>query len=208
MLARMLRIRSLRRLHLAVPRLDVAAGEAVAVTGPSGSGKSLLLRAVADLDPNEGEVSAAGVDRAAVPAPRWRRLVTYVPADSGWWADTVAEHFTAPDAARPLLRAMRLPEEVLGWEVGRLSTGERQRCALARALVQDPPVLLLDEPTAALDPDAAAAVEALLRARLEAGAAMLMVTHDAAQAARLAARVLRLEGGAVVAGGGEAEAGP
>ncbi len=193
----MLRIRNLRRLNLTVPRLDVADGECVAVMGPSGAGKSLLLRAVADLDPNEGEVTAAGVDRAAVAAPRWRRLVAYIPADSGWWAETVAEHFAEPRAARPLLAAMGLPDEALGWDVARLSTGERQRCALARALVHDPPVLLLDEPTAALDPDAVAAVERLLHERLRRGFSMLAVTHDVAQAARLAARILRVDGGNV-----------
>jgi len=62
---------------------------------PSGAGKSLLLRAIADLDPNEGTVKLDGMLREAVPAPHWRSQVTYVAAEPGWWGDTVQEHFTA-----------------------------------------------------------------------------------------------------------------
>ena len=63
------------------------------VTGPSGAGKTVFLRMIADLDPNEGKVWLASEEREGMPATRWRRLVTYVPAESGWWADTVQEHF-------------------------------------------------------------------------------------------------------------------
>ncbi len=79
-----------------------------------------------------------------------------------------------------------------------LSTGERQRLAFARLLRRDPDVLLLDEPTAALDAEATERVEALVRARLDAGASVLIVTHSGDQAERLAGRRLRIEDGAVV----------
>ncbi len=78
--------------------------------------------------------------------------------------------------------------EQFGGEVARLSTGERQRLALVRALVLDSPVLLLDEPTGPLDPESVARVEALLAERLKLGAAMVLVSHDPAQSARLGGR--------------------
>ena len=83
----LLSIRDLRRLHLAAS-FDLDAGECVAVRGPSGSGKTQLLRAIADLDPNEGTVLLDGTPRETVPAPAWRRLVAYLPAEPGWGQDT------------------------------------------------------------------------------------------------------------------------
>ena len=186
----MLEIEALRTPLMGPVSLSVEAGACVAVLGPSGSGKSLLLRAVADLDPNEGAVRLDGEAREAMEADAWRRRVAFVPAESGWWADRVKEHF-AP-GAEPLLAALGLPD-ALDWEVSRLSTGERHRLALARALQIRPRALLLDEPTAALDAEATARVEALLAAR--GPAPLLLVTHDAAQADRLAARRYRMAGG-------------
>ncbi len=191
----MLDVRGLRRAGLGPVDLTLAAGECVALSGPSGAGKSLLLRAIADLDPNDGEVSLDGTAREAVAAPAWRRQVTYLAAESAWWDDRVAAHFDDPAAARPLAQMLGLPAAAMDWPVPRLSTGERQRLALARALALSPRVLLLDEPTAALDPEAAAAVEAVLRQRLGQGGAILLVTHDAAQARRLAGRGFRVEAG-------------
>lgn len=172
--------------------LDLAAGEIVAIRGPSGSGKSLLLRALADLDPAEGSVTLDGTPREAIPAPDWRRRVAYVPAESGWWSDRVRAHFA--DGA-DLVAALGLDPAALEWEVRRLSTGERQRLAIARALALKPKVWLLDEPTGALDAEAAARVEALLRQGRDEGAAILVVTHDAAQARRLADRTLYMNAG-------------
>lgn len=176
-------------------RLD--AGECLAVEGASGSGKSRLLRAIADLDPNRGEVRLDGRLRSAMPAPRWRRLVTYVWPDAGWWTDRVGDHFSDERAAAEWLPRLGLPDGALDWPVARASTGERQRLALVRALVQHPRVLLLDEPTGALDPDATARVEAVLRDLLAAGTGIILVTHDAGQARRLAHRRMRVEGGMV-----------
>jgi putative ABC transport system ATP-binding protein len=164
--------------------LELAAGERVFLSGPSGSGKTLLLRAIADLDPHPGEVWLDGVRRSTLPAPEWRRRVTLLPAEAHWWADLVGDHFPRPVA--PLLADLGFGPESLGWAVSRLSTGERQRLALARVLANGPEALLLDEATANLDPPNRERVEALVEAyRVEHGAAVLWVSHDPDQRARL-----------------------
>ena len=190
----MLTIAGLRGAHVGPIDLEIGTGECVTVVGASGSGKSLMLRAVADLDPNEGDVRLDGTSREALAAHAWRRRVALVPAESGWWADRVGEHFEDPSAARPLLAALGF-DDALGWDVGRLSSGERHRLAIVRALHLDPRVLLLDEPTAALDGTATARVEEVLRARLASGTSILLVTHDPGQAERLGNRTLVMRGG-------------
>jgi UDP-glucose/iron transport system ATP-binding protein len=174
--------------------MAMKAGECIAISGPSGAGKSLFLRMVADLDPNEGEAWLDGRERRSWAAPAWRRQAVYAAAEPGWWAERVSDHF-APEteaAARALLPELNLAPAMMDSALTRLSTGERQRLALVRALVLDPPVLLLDEPTGALDQDATSRVETVLRGRLARGAALLMVTHSAEQAARLGRRRLRM----------------
>lgn len=192
-----LQVRDLRT-HLIKPAsLSLSVGECIAISGPSGAGKTLLLRAIADLDPNEGLVCLDGRDRSTIVGPEWRRLVGYVPAEPGWWADTVGEHFSEWTAALAFVRDLGFPEEAKAWPIARLSTGERLRLALIRALMVRPKVLLLDEPTAALDPSSVAAVESLIATRVRAGLAVLWVTHDAEQAKRIAHRRLMVEGGQV-----------
>jgi ABC-type iron transport system FetAB ATPase subunit len=193
----MLQVHALTRPGLQPADLELGAGEALALLGPSGSGKSLLLRAIADLDPNEGTVSLDGRNRNDMPGPAWRRLVTYLAAEPGWWAERAADHFPDPAAARALLPKLALDDGCLEQPIAQLSTGERHRLALVRVLVQDPKVLLLDEPTSGLDQDTAHKVEALLRGRLEGGAALLFSTHDEALARRLGSRRLRIAGGAL-----------
>src|SRR5438093_6049582 len=181
-----LQVRNLRTSILKAASFSLSAGEALAVRGPSGPGKTLLLRAVADLDPNEGLVTLDGRDRSTISGPEWRRLVGYVPAEPGWWADTVGEHFGEWTAALALINDLGFPDDVKAWPITRLSTGERLRLALARALMMRPKVLLLDETTAALDVAAVAAVESLINARMRTGLAVLWVTHDVGQARRVA----------------------
>ena len=190
----MLRVESLCRSGLGPISLAVEDGECLAVTGPSGAGKSLLLRAIADLDPNDGAVIANAGARAEMPAPAWRSVVAYVPAEPGWWGDVVGDHFDPPFPVA-LVQSIGLEPEVFDSPVARLSTGERQRLALARCIARSPQVLMLDEPTAALDERSKLEVEAVLRRCLEDGASLLLVTHDSAQAARLAAHSIRLRAG-------------
>jgi len=189
-----LQVLDLRTNVLKPASLSLWAGECIALRGPSGAGKTLLL---ADLDPNEGLVCMNGRDRSTIAAPEWRRLVGYVPAEPGWWADTVGEHFSEWAAAVAFVRDLGFPEEAKAWPITRLSTGERLRLALIRALVVRPKVLLLDEPTAALDPASVAAVESLITTQLRAGLAVLWVTHDAEQAKRIAHRILVVKSGQV-----------
>jgi len=178
----------------------IDAGECLALTGPSGAGKTLLLRALADLDPSGGQVRVGGRERNGVPAPEWRRLVAYVPAEAGWWDDVVGPHMLAQTAAKDLIGALGFPEPaaVLAWPLSRLSSGERQRLALARGLLGAARVLLLDEPTSALDSESRGLVEDLLLARLAVGAAILLVSHDQAQVGSLAQRRLHMRQGELV----------
>lgn len=195
----MLRLEQLQPRGLDRFDLELSAGECIAVQGPSGSGKTLLLRAIADLDPCPGDVLLEGVSRSAMSGPAWRRRVMYVAAESGWWAERVGEHFEDWQDVSARHGSLGLPADCDEWPVQRLSTGERQRLALLRALEAAPSVLLLDEPTSGLDETAVAAVEELLDGHRRDGAALVWVTHDPAQAARVATRRLNLDPGRTVA---------
>jgi len=174
--------------------LSIAAGECISLRGASGCGKSLLLRAIADLDDHEGNVLLNGSTCDAIPAPRWRQQVALIPAESQWWFDEVGAHFPGEaDACGDWLKALGFSAETLNWQVSRLSSGEKQRLALVRALMNRPQVLLLDEPTASLDASNASMVEKLIADyRQQTQAAVLWVSHNPAQAARVATRHFQL----------------
>lgn len=175
--------------------LSVPAGQCAAIVGPSGSGKSLLLRMIADLDPNQGTVFLDGRNRASFAPPEWRRRVVYSAAEPGWWHDSVAPHFPpgpARSLAETLMPRLGLRPALLDSQVVLLSTGERQRMALIRSLALASPVLLLDEPTGALDQDSTGIVEAVLRERLAAGTAIVLVTHSPDQAQRFGQQRFRM----------------
>jgi ABC-type iron transport system FetAB ATPase subunit len=169
--------------------LNVAAGEIVCLSGASGSGKTRLLRAVADLEPHAGRVKLGGTERESVPAHEWRRRVMLVPAESQWWADTVGEHFCRP--MTEALVELDLPAEARGWMVARLSSGEKQRLALIRAASSWPAALLLDEPTANLDVTSTKRVERWLTDLIRTQQLpAIWVAHDAGQISRVADRHL------------------
>ena len=173
---------------------DAPSGGCAVISGPSGSGKSLFMRMIADLDPNDGEVRLNGTERRSVDGPSWRKSAPYVPSEAGWWLDNVIDHFaeTTREEARQLATGFGLVEGQFDAPVARLSTGERQRLAIIRALVLNSKALLLDEPTSALDTEDAMLVEAALQARLAQGCVIVMVSHDAGQAARLKATAYRM----------------
>jgi ABC-type iron transport system FetAB ATPase subunit len=191
-------LQQLRTHHVGPVDLEIAAGECVCIRGASGSGKSLLLRAIADLDAHEGDSLLDGCSCSAIPAPAWRRKVALMAAESQWWAETIGEHF--PTGCDPVwLERLGLPAAALAWTVARCSTGERQRLALLRTLARHPDAVLLDEPTGNLDEDSTAPVEALLGDyRRDHAAALLWVSHDPRQAARVAQRRFVLADGRLV----------
>ena len=194
----MLRIRDLRADGVDVRALDTQSGECVVIMGASGTGKSLMLRAIADLDPNDGEVSLNGSSRDNMPANEWRRRVALVPAESGWWADIVGEHLATGSNTDKLLADLGLPAEALRWTVSRLSTGERHRLAIVRALSHKPDVLLLDEPSSSLDQSSNERLEIVLKRLLGEGVSIVLITHDSAQAERLGDRTLTMTNGRLV----------
>lgn len=201
-----LHVKNLANRLLSGVEFEVAPGDCLTIAGPSGSGKSLLLRAIADIDPHDGEVFIDDQECCSVSGPQWRRLVAMVPAESQWWYETVGEHF--PAGVEVDFKSVGFNDEVRDWQVDRLSTGERQRLALLRTLALQPKALLLDEPTAALDEKSRKTVEALVETyRKENAIPVVWVSHDEEQIKRISSRHLLIEGGRLVEAGMEAGAG-
>ena len=178
--------------------LSISSGEVVCVSGASGSGKTRLLRAIADLEPHGGECMLGDLRQSETPAHRWRAQVMMVPAESQWWHETVGEHFDsgAGDAPGDALEALDLPAKAMDWSIDRLSSGEKQRLALIRALMREPRALLLDEPTANLDSDSIRRVERWLLEIIERRKLpTLWVAHDADQIERVSNRLFRIRDG-------------
>ncbi|MFG3192483.1 thiol reductant ABC exporter subunit CydD [Streptomyces omiyaensis] len=195
--------------------LTVEPGETVALVGPSGAGKSTLLDVVLGFtEPEEGgTVRVGGVDLAELDPEAWRERIAWVPQRPYLFAGTIAENvrLARPEASdEEVGEALRdagadsfvagLPEAartVLGEDGAGLSAGQRQRLALARAFLADRPLLLLDEPTAALDGETEAGVVDAVR-RLSAGRTVLLVVHRPALLA-VADRVVTIGSPAVPA---------
>ncbi|WP_229333005.1 ABC transporter ATP-binding protein [Halomonas sp. KAO] len=191
---------SLERLavgELADASLTIHAGEVHCLSGPSGSGKSRLLRAVADLEPHGGQVWLGDIAQSSLPAHAWRAKVMLVPAESQWWAERVGEHMPRPSDTD--LEALGFTPEVLDWQVARLSSGEKQRLALLRAISREPAALLLDEPTANLDDATTRRIETWLSQRIrERGWPVIWVAHNPDQIARVAQRHWRIAGSELI----------
>jgi putative ABC transport system ATP-binding protein len=186
--------------------LELPEGGCTVLVGPSGAGKSTLLRLCNRLEaPTAGVLRFRGDDVAALDPLRHRRRVGMVFQRPVAFGGTVLDNLRVArpeltvDGAAVALDQVGLPELFLEREQGSLSGGEGQRACLARTLLTEPEVLLLDEPTASLDADAAAGLERLTKDLAGRGTSLLWVTHDAAQAERLADRLVVVDGGRVEA---------
>jgi putative ABC transport system ATP-binding protein len=201
---------------LAPTDFGLSAGTRIALTGPSGSGKSVLLRALALLDPLDGgRILWHGkpIRRGAI--PRYRRSVAYVRQRPAQTDGTVESQLRYPyslavyrdlhfDRARAEQLAARAGRgaDFLDKRASELSGGEAQIAALLRVLQLDPDVLLLDEPTSALDPDSTRAIEALVSAWFDAAPdsrAYMWISHDPAQATRIGTSRMTMRSGVLSA---------
>ena len=188
--------------------LHVAAGELVTLLGPNGAGKTTLVETILGFRrPDGGTVRVGGLD----PVARHREVVAFTGAllqRGGVWfpmsptqaLDLTAAYYDNPRNPRELLALLGLDHCArTPWR--RLSGGEQQRTLLALALIGRPRLLVLDEPTAAVDPEGRQVVRALLRDECDRGTAVLLTTHELTEAERLADRVAILHNGHLVAQG-------
>jgi len=188
---------------------EVRTGEVLAIVGPSGSGKSSLLRLLNRLDePTGGTVYVEGIDYRNIEPRELRRKLGLVNQRPYLFPGTVEQNLRfgpeqrgetlSQDPIEQLLTRVGL-KGYASRNVANLSGGEAQRVSVARTLANSPLVLLLDEPTSALDETSKREVEsAIQRVVRDQGLTCIVVTHDTAQASRLAERALVLEAGRVV----------
>lgn len=178
-------------------------GECIGLSGESGSGKTRLLRALADMDEHSGGLQLEAALCEAAGAHVWRKQVALLPAESQWWRDSVGEHFCiSHDNAgsdcldQQAIERLGFSKDVMNWQVSRCSSGEKQRLSLLRLLVNRPRVLLLDEPTANLDPEKLKCVEQLIADYIaHEKACCIWVSHSEEQLQRVATRRFTITGG-------------
>lgn len=166
--------------HQQLLDLQLDGSQLLGVSGPSGIGKSVLFKMLADIIPFHGKIYLDGIESQTMAAPLWRQQVALLPAQSQWWYETAGAHFHAFDGE--LFAALGFDKDVLNWDIHRLSSGEKQRLACIRVLMNQPKVLLLDEPTANLDKHNRDRMEQLIRHYQQHNQApVLWISHDQEQ---------------------------
>lgn len=190
-------IQALTYLDCGPINLQIETSEIIGLNGSSGSGKSRLLRSLADLDEHTGNVSLQSVDQHSTKAHIWRSKVALLSAETYWWLDTVAAHFK--NYPKQQATELGFVNDVSAWQVSRLSSGEKQRLGLLRLLENNPDVLLLDEPTANLDPENAQLFEDFVTNYIyKHPACAIWVSHDVEQLKRISQRQYKMQNGQLV----------
>lgn len=204
---------NLQRSHVTVltdVNLTVYQGEVLTIIGPSGSGKSSLLRTINRLDDaHAGTIQLRGQDIQSLPVVELRRKIGMIFQKTAIFKGTVGDNIQtgpqlrgeqlSPADVLHLMDLASLPYDFLNRPAAELSGGQEQRLGIARALANQPEILLLDEPTSSLDPIATNHVEqALLRLKNDLGLTMIWVSHMVEQARRVSDRVLLLDAGRVI----------
>ncbi len=182
--------------HLGPYNLDIKKGEIAGISGPSGAGKTMFLRACADLEPHEGQLFLENKPVDEFKPADWRHKVTFLSTMSQWWYDKVGDHFSGMNT--DWLHQLGFDESVYQWSVSRLSSGEKQRLAVLRVLLLKPMILLLDEPTSNLDGNNVKRVQELIISyQNEKLAGIIWVSHSKDQIESLADRQYWLENGSL-----------
>jgi UDP-glucose/iron transport system ATP-binding protein len=190
-------IQALKYLDFGPINLQIEASEIIGLNGPSGSGKSRLLRSLADLDEHTGNVLLRTIEQRSLKAHEWRAQVALLSAETYWWLDTVGEHFKKFSTEKA--SALGFVNDVSVWPVSRLSSGEKQRLGLLRLLENEPDVLLLDEPTANLDPANEQLFENYVMNYIHVKpACAIWVSHDVEQLKRISQRQYKIQQGQLI----------
>ena len=193
-----LKIKNLTFLKCGPINFQIKSNEIIGLSGASGSGKTLLLRALSDLDEHQGDIQLDEIIQQNIAAHIWRKKVAMLAAETSWWFDTVDAHFSDQDDVNLLsqLDALGFPEQCMQWSIARLSSGEKQRLGLLRLIRNKPQVLLLDEPTANLDKNNTHLFEKFVKKYLiENNACAIWVSHDADQLLKICDRQYIIEKG-------------
>ena len=171
--------------------LSAQSGDIIGISGTSGVGKSIFLKGLADLIPHQGFVQLNNQVQNDIAPHQWRKQLMLVPAESQWWHDTVQEHFVAVN--EQYLSKLNLNKEILAKPIHQLSTGEKQRLSILRALELQPKVLLLDEVSANLDLQNSMQLEQVIVDYVkEQQAIAIWVSHDSHQLERVATKRLNM----------------
>ncbi|MFV2060127.1 MAG: ATP-binding cassette domain-containing protein [Gammaproteobacteria bacterium] len=179
-----LSIKNLSIYHLDDINIEIASSNTIGISGDSGTGKSILLHAIADMTPYTGTLLLNGVLATEMKPNEWRKKVGLLTTNSYWWATKISDHFESEDDDDFV--ALGLDYSLYHTDVSRCSTGELQRLALIRLLANKPEVLLLDEPTANLDESNRYRVEELIHDyQQQHKVPVIWVSHDIEQLKRM-----------------------
>jgi len=189
-----LTVKDLSIYHLENINIEIASKNTIGISGDSGTGKSVLLHAFADITPHNGSLALDGVLSTEMKPNEWRKRVGLLTTNSYWWSTKVSDHFDSDDDDDFV--ALGMDYSLYHNDVSRCSTGELQRLALIRLLANKPQVLLLDEPTANLDESNRHRVEDLvLQYQDENNVPVIWVSHDTEQLKRLTKNCYKIQNG-------------